>query len=69
MTARNDDLDYEFDEDYDDVPETHLDDEDYDEFLAREFDEDGRLRDGPPVTRFLIMAIVLLALLMVLLFW
>lgn len=53
----------------DDFPETHLDDEDYDDFLAREFDPDGRLRDGPPVTRFLIMAIVLLALTLFLLFW
>ena len=57
------------DDDFDDIPDTHLDDEAYAEFLAREFDGDGRLKDGPPVTRFLIMAIVLLALLMFILFW
>ena len=57
------------DDDFDDLPETHLDDEDYDEFLAREFDQDGRLKDGPPVTKFLIGAIVMLVLLMLLLWW
>ena len=56
-------------DDFDDLPETHLDDEDYDDFLAREFDDDGGLRGDPPVTRFLILLIVLLALLIVILFW
>lgn len=52
----------------DEYPDTHLDDDAYDEFLQREFDADGRLKDGPPVTRFLILAIVLLACLMLILF-
>ncbi len=56
-------------DDFDDLPETHLDDEDYDEFLAREFDSEGHVRGDPPVTRFLVMLIVLLALLAVILFW
>ena len=55
--------------DEDDVPDTHLDDDDYEDFLAREFDDEGHVKDGPPVTRFLLMAIALLALLMFLLFW
>lgn len=55
--------------DFDDIPETHLDDEDYEAFLEREFDADGQLRDGPPVTRFLLIAIVMLALLVFILFW
>jgi hypothetical protein len=57
------------DDDFDDLPETHLDDDAYDEFLAREFDAEGRVRGDPPVTRFLIMLIVVLAIVVVLLFW
>ena len=37
------------DDSYDDVPQTHLDDDSYEEFLNREFDGRGRLRGAPPV--------------------
>ena len=56
-------------DDFDDLPETHLDDEDYEAFLARELDAEGNVRGDPPVTRFLVMIIVLLALLILILFW
>ena len=56
-------------EGFDDFPETSLEDEDYDEFLAREFDAEGRLRGEPRVAWFIGLAIVLLAALAILLFW
>jgi hypothetical protein len=37
---------------------THLDDDDYETFLAREFDGAGRLRDQPPVVKWIVAAIV-----------
>ncbi len=55
--------------DDDDYPSTHLDDDDYDEFLAREFDGEGRLRDGPPVTRLILGLIAVVLLLALLLFF
>ena len=56
-------------EGFDDFPETSLDDEDYDEFLSREFDREGRTRGEPPVGRYIGLAIVLLAALAIVLFW
>jgi hypothetical protein len=56
------------DEDFDDYPSTHLDDEDYDDYLAREFDEGGGLRDGPQVTKFIVLAIVALVVVILLVF-
>jgi len=47
---------------FDDFPETHLGDEEYEEFQRRNFDTQGRLRDGPPVTRILLVLIALLLL-------
>ena len=47
------------DDDFDDLPETELDDDGYDRFLAREFDAAGRLRDGPPVVRWILLLLVL----------
>ncbi len=47
--------------DGDDLPSTHLDDDEYDEFLEREFDADGGLRGEPPVPR-IILGIVLLVI-------
>jgi hypothetical protein len=57
------------DDDFDDLPETHLADDDYDEFLAREFDRDGGLRDEPPVARYILMLVVLIAIVIVLVFF
>ncbi len=56
-------------DDFDDLPSTSLDDDAYDEFLAREFDADGHPRDERSITRFILLAIVVLAVAMVLLFW
>ena len=47
-------------EGFDDLPETHLEDEDYDEFLAREFDSEGRLAGEPRVAWVIGLAIVLI---------
>ena len=47
------------DDDFDDLPSTHLDDEAYDEFLKREMDGQGRLRDGPPIGWILVVLIVI----------
>lgn len=49
--------------DFDDLPETYLDDAAYAEFLARELDEEGRPRAaGPPVTAWLLWLIGLILL-------
>jgi hypothetical protein len=54
-------------EGFDDFPDTHLDDDEYDEFLEREFDTEGNLRGEPRVAWAIGLAIVLLlALLLVL---
>lgn len=45
-------------DDFDDRPETHLDDEDYEAFLDREFDAAGRPRPPIPVTTILVVLIV-----------
>ena len=63
---------YDSDDDiegFDDFPETSLDDEDYDDYLAREFDREGRVRGEPPVGWFIGLAVVLLAALAIVLFW
>ena len=44
----------------DDFPGTHLDDDDYDAFLAREFDGSGHAKGDPPIARY--VALVVLAL-------
>ena len=53
-------LDSDHHDDADDFDEAgiDLDDDAYDEFVAREFDRDGQLRDGPPVGRWIAAAIV-----------
>ena len=48
-------------DDFDDLPETHLEDEDYEAFVRRELDDRGRPRGTPKVT-----AIILLLILVVL---
>lgn len=45
---------------FDDFPATHLEDDDYDDFVSQEFDEDGRLRGEPRVAWAIGLAIVLL---------
>jgi len=55
-------------EGFDDLPETELDEEEYEAFLEREFDGAGRLRPAPRVGWFLALAIVLLGMLALLLF-
>lgn len=49
--ARDDDDD---DEAFDDLPSTHLSDEDYEQFLASELDAEGRVKGDPPVTALLL---------------
>jgi hypothetical protein len=54
-----------FDEDeggFDDFPETHLGDEEYEEFRRKSFDSAGGERGDPPVTRILLWLIALLLL-------
>lgn len=51
---------------FDDFPVTHLEDDEYDEFLSKEFDADGRLRGEPRVRWAIGLAIVLLLVLIVL---
>ena len=46
------------DDDFDDLPQTHLDDEAYEEFLERELDAQGNVRGTPPVTVILLVLIV-----------
>jgi len=44
----------------DDYPNTHLDDDEYEAFLASEFDGQGRVKGDPPIARY--VALVVLAL-------
>jgi hypothetical protein len=55
-------------DDGDDFPSTHLEDDDYDDFLAREFDREGGLRGELPVVRIILGIVVLLLVLAVYLF-
>ena len=50
-------------EGFDDVPELELDDEDYEAFLARELDPDGRIKGDPPVGRIILIVLVCLLVL------
>lgn len=51
------------DDDFDDLPQTHLDDEAYEEFLERELDGSGRPRGLPPVAIvILVLAVLVLAI-------
>jgi hypothetical protein len=63
MTSLAEEPTVEDDEEFDDLPETSLDDEEYDRYVADEFDRSGRLRDGPPVG--LILLILTVAVLLV----
>lgn len=47
------------DDGFDDLPQTHLDDEAYEEFLARELDGSGRPRTVPPVAVVIVVLVVL----------
>lgn len=49
--------------DDDDFPSTHMEDDEYDAFVARELDSEGGLRGDPPVTRIIVGAVVLLVVL------
>ncbi len=49
----------EVDDDFDDLPQTHLDDEAYETFLKQELGADGSVRDTPPVTLILVVLIVI----------
>lgn len=55
-------------DDGDDLPSTHLDDDDYDEFLAREFDAEGGLRGELPVARVILGIVAILLVLAAMLF-
>jgi hypothetical protein len=46
-------------DDGDDLPQTHLDDDAYDEFVKREFDGAGRVRAGPRVGLILFILVVI----------
>ena len=52
-------------EDADDLPSTHLDDDEYEEFLAREFDAEGELRSEVPVAQIIWLIVAGLALMAV----
>jgi len=48
---------------FDDLPQTHLDDEAYEEFLKRELDGSGRPRGVPPVAIVIfVLAVLVLAI-------
>jgi hypothetical protein len=49
--------------DFDDFPETHLDDDAYEAWAASEVGADGRVREGdPPVARVVILLVLVIAL-------
>jgi hypothetical protein len=45
-------------DDFDDLPSTHLEDDEYEAFLRRELDAEGRPRESLPVTAILVALIV-----------
>jgi hypothetical protein len=47
----------------DDYPDTQLDDDEYEAFLAREFDSQGRAKGDPPIGRYVAFAVVALIVL------
>ncbi len=49
----------------DDFPGTHLDDDEYDAFLEREFDAQGRAKGEPPIGRYVALAVLALVILAV----
>ncbi len=49
----------------DDYPSTHLDDDEYDAFLASEFDAHGRAKGEPPIARYVALAVLALVVLAV----
>lgn len=49
----------------DDYPDTHLDDEEYEAFLDREFDAQGRAKGDPPIARYVALAVLALVVLAV----
>ncbi len=57
-----DDDDGDFDE-----PETHLDDDAYEEFVAREFRGDGAVRGDPPIGAIVLLIVLSLLVLAVVL--
>lgn len=55
-------------DDFDDLPQTHLDDDAYEEFLKRELDDAGNFRGVPPVAVvILVLAVLVLAIAVVIL--
>ena len=54
--------------DDDDLPSTHLDDDDYEAFLEREFDSAGGLRGELPVARIIVGIVAILLVLAAMLF-
>ncbi len=63
--SRHDEDDPE-DDGFDDFPATHLEDEEYAEFLSQEFDAEGHLRGEPRVGRAIGLVIVVLVILFLL---
>lgn len=56
------------DDDFDDLPSTHLDDDEYEAFLDREMDGRGKLRGTPPVGWILlVLGLIVLGLAFVIL--
>ncbi len=51
--------DGEEDEDFDDLPSTHLDDDAYEDFVTRELDAEGAPRAAPPVTAVILILVAL----------
>ena len=49
----------------DDFPGTHLDDDEYDAFLAREVDAEGRAKGDPPIVRYVALVVLALVILAV----
>ncbi len=50
---------FDDEDDFDDLPGTHLDDEAYEAFLKRELDGSGRPRGVPPVAIVIVVLAVL----------
>jgi hypothetical protein len=41
-------------DEFDDIPSTHMEDDEYDRFVASEIDSQGRVKGDPPVTAILL---------------
>ena len=57
------------DDGFDDIPATHMEDDEYEQFVAGEIDSKGRVKGDPPVTAILLGLTVAILIVCVLVYF